>query len=126
MKQKILFVICLLFGLMFINAGLNKFFNYMPMPEEMPEASMKMFGAFMEIGWLFPLLGVFEVVGGLLMIIPRFRALGAVMMVPIMTGILLTQFTTDPSGLAIPIVLAAILIWVIMENREKYLPMIKK
>lgn len=125
MKQKILFFICLLFGLLFINAGLNKFFNYMPMPEEMPEASMKMFAALMEIGWLFPLLGVFEVVGGLLIIIPRFRALGAIVLVPIMTGILLTQITTDPSGLAMPIILAAILTWVILENRQKYLPMIK-
>ena len=125
MKQKILFFICLLFGLLFINAGLNKFFNYMPMPEEMPEASMKMFAAFMEIGWLFPLLGIFEVVGGLLIIIPRLRALGAIVLVPIMTGILLTQITIDPSGLAMPIILAAILTWVILENRQKYLPMIK-
>ena len=41
MKAKILFVLCLLFGLMFINAGLNKFFNYMPMPKDMPENSME-------------------------------------------------------------------------------------
>ena len=47
MKQKILFVLCLLFGLMFINAGLNKFLNYMPVPEEMPEDSMQLFTAMM-------------------------------------------------------------------------------
>ncbi len=33
MKNKILFVVSLLFGLLFINAGLNKFFNYMPVPK---------------------------------------------------------------------------------------------
>lgn len=32
MKQKIITVVSVLFGLMFINAGLNKFFNYMPVP----------------------------------------------------------------------------------------------
>lgn len=32
MKQKSLFAASLIFGLMFINAGLNKFFNYIPLP----------------------------------------------------------------------------------------------
>ena len=49
MKKKILFVLSLLFGLMFINAGLNKFLNYMPPPEDMPEALMNDFQAIMEI-----------------------------------------------------------------------------
>lgn len=42
MKQKILFGVCLLFGLMLINSGFNKFFNYMPMPEDMPESMTKL------------------------------------------------------------------------------------
>jgi uncharacterized membrane protein YphA (DoxX/SURF4 family) len=70
MKQKILFVVCLLFGLMFINAGLDKFFHYMPMPKAMPESMMKVMGAFMTIGWLLPLVGLAEIVGGVLFIIP--------------------------------------------------------
>ena len=41
MKNKILFVVSLLFGLMYINAGLNKFLNYMPMPKDMPEKMLK-------------------------------------------------------------------------------------
>jgi len=39
------FILCLLFGLMFINAGLNKFFNYIPMEKPTPE-QMKLFAAF--------------------------------------------------------------------------------
>lgn len=46
MKKKILFGVSLLFGLMFINAGLNKFFNYMPMPEDLPESMIKVMTAF--------------------------------------------------------------------------------
>ena len=38
MKSIILFVVSLLFGLMKINSGINKFFNYMAMPE-VPEAA---------------------------------------------------------------------------------------
>lgn len=124
MKQKILFVLCLLFGLMFINAGLNKFFNYMPVPEDMPEDSMQMFTAMMQIGWLMPLIAVAEIIGGILFILPKVRALGAVILAPIMTGIMLTHFTIAPEGLTIVLPMLVIYLWVIYENRNKYLPMV--
>lgn len=124
MKQKILFVLCLLFGLMFINAGLNKFFNYMPVPEDMPEDSMQMFTAMMQIGWLMPLIAIVEIIGGILFILPKLRALGAVILAPIMTGIMLTHFTIAPEGLTMVLPLLAIYLWVIYENRNKYLPMV--
>jgi uncharacterized membrane protein YphA (DoxX/SURF4 family) len=124
MKQKILFVVSLLFGLMFVNSGLNKFFNYMPMPDDMPEGMMKMFTGLMAISWLLPLIGVAEIVGGILFIIPRYRALAALIIFPVMVGIILTHVTVAPSGLPIALVLFAILIWVIVENRGKYMPMI--
>jgi putative oxidoreductase len=125
MKKKILFVVCLLFGLMFINSGLNKFFNYMPMPKDMPENMMKIMGAFKEIGWLFPLVAVAEIIGGVLFIINKFRALGAIIIFPVLIGILLTHIIIAPSGLPIALVLLGIELWVIIENRDKYLPMIK-
>ena len=125
MKNKIMFVICLLFGLMFINAGLNKFFNYMPVPDDMPESMMKVFEAFMTIGWLMPLVAVAEIVGGLLFIIPRVRALGAIVIFPVMVGIILTHIYQAPSGLPMALVLLAINLWV-FENRDKYLALIKK
>lgn len=124
MKNKIIFVVSLLFGLMFINAGLNKFFNYMPMPEDIPESTMKIWNAFMEIGWLMPLIGVGEVLGGVLFIIPKTRALGAVVIFPVMIGILLSNMFNDTSGLPMALVLFAINLWIIVENREKYYPMI--
>jgi uncharacterized membrane protein YphA (DoxX/SURF4 family) len=126
MKNTILFILCLLTGLMFINAGLDKFFHYMPMPKEMPEKMVKAGKAFMEIGWLMPLVGAAEILGGLLLIIPRTRALGAVVIVPVLTGILLANISMGPSGLPIVFALIAIILWVIIDNREKYLPMIRK
>jgi uncharacterized membrane protein YphA (DoxX/SURF4 family) len=125
MKRKILFVVSLLFGLMFINAGLNKFFNYMPMPKDLPEGMLKLMGAFMTITWLMPLIGVAEIVGGILFITNKYRALGAIIIFPVMIGILLTNLINDPSGLPISLPLLAINIWVIIENRSKYLPMIR-
>jgi putative oxidoreductase len=125
MKKKILFGFSLLLGLIFINSGLNKFFNYMPMPKDMPEKMMKVMGAFMEIGWLFPLIAVAEFIGGVLFITNKFRALGAIILFPVLVGILLTHILIAPSGLPLALVLWGIELWVIIENREKYLPMIK-
>ncbi|WP_143307516.1 DoxX family membrane protein [Chitinophaga vietnamensis] len=125
MKKKILFVISLLFGLMFINAGLNKFLNYMPVPKDMPESMMKLMGAIMQISWLIPLVGIVEVIGGLLFIFNKTRALGAIVILPVMVGVLLINITAAPSGLPIAGALFLINLWVIFENRAKYLPMVQ-
>ena len=125
MKHKIIFVLSLLTGLLMINAGLNKFLNYIPIPEDLPENMKRVNDAFMEIGWLLPLVGAVEILGGILFIIPKTRALGALVILPIMVGILLTHIIIMPSGLAMAIVLMAINLWVIYENREKYLPILR-
>ncbi len=125
MKNKILLVLSILFGLMFINSGLNKFFNYMPMPEEMPEKMMTSMIAFMQIGWLLPLVAVVEILGGALFMVTKTRALGAIVIFPVMVGILLVHVITDTTGLPIALALLVINLWVIIENRQKYLPMIQ-
>jgi len=120
MRKKVLFVAGLLFGLMFINAGLNKFFNYMPMPEDMPESMLMVMKAFTDIGWLIPLVGIVEIVAGILFIIPKYRALGAIIILPVMIGILLVNIFNAPSGLPIALVLLAINVWAMYEDRHKY------
>lgn len=125
MKSKILFVVSLLFGLMFINAGLNKFFNYMPMPDDMPDNMVKLMAAFTTIVWLMPLVAVVEIIGGILIMIPRFRALEAIMVLPITVGILLTHIFNEPSGLPIALAFFVANIWLLFENREKYMPLMK-
>lgn len=95
------------------------------MPKDMPENMLKVMNAFMEIGWLMPLVAIAEIVGGILIIIPKYRALGAIIIFPVMIGIILTHIVNAPSGLPIAVVLLVINLWVIIENRQKYLPMIK-
>lgn len=124
MKSKILFVVSLLFGLLFINSGLNKFFNYMPMPEDLPENLMKVMEAFTTIGWLMPLVGIVEIIGGILIIPSKFRALGAIIIFPVMIGIVLTHIYNAPSGLPLALVLMAVNIWILIENCERYKPMV--
>lgn len=120
------FILCLLFGLMFINAGLNKFLNYMPAPKMSPE-QMKLFAAFGEITWLMPLTGIVEIIGGLLFIFPKTRALGAIVILPVMVGIIVHVFTMDKStmGMSIAGVLFLINLWIIFDNKEKYKALVK-
>lgn len=116
-------VLCILFALMFINAGLDKFFHYMPRPE-MTAEQMKLMEAFMKISWLMPLIGTIELIGGLLFILPKYRALGAIVILPVMVGIIAHNAIYEPSGLLIAIPFFLINLWIIADNWNKYTPMI--
>lgn len=116
-------ILCVLFGLMFINAGLDKFFHYMPMPKmegEILAAGMAM-GT---IKWLLPLIAVIEILGGLLFAIPKTRALGAIVILPVMVGIVIHNATYMPEGLAIAGPMLLINLWIIFDNWGKYKPMV--
>ncbi len=125
MKQKIWFVIRLLFGLMFINSGLNKLFNYLPVPDDLPADLVRVSAAMAEIAWLMPLVAVVEIAGGLLFIFKRTEALGAIIIFPVMTGILFTHLFYMKAGLPMVILLLAINLFSIICNRRKYLHMVQ-
>lgn len=118
-------IVCILFGAMFVFGGSNKLFHYMPPPKLTPE-QMEVFGAMAKLTWLMPLLGVTETVGGILFAIPRTRALGAIFVFPIMVGIFLHHAVMEPTGLPMAAALMLINIWMIVDNRQKYLPMVSK
>lgn len=124
MKNKVLFVLTILFSLMMVNSGLNKFFNYMPMPELTPEL-MAVFGAFGTIKWILPLVAIAEIAGGILIAIPKYRALGAIVILPVMVGIVVHHATHDLAGIGLGLVLFLINVWVIIENSNKYLSLVK-
>ena len=125
MKKKILNILSAIFGLLLVNGGLNKFLNYMPTPEDLNPELIKDFEALIEISWLMPLIALAELIGGALLIFPRTRALGALIVFPVMVGVLLTHIFVDTSGLPIAIVIWAILLWILFENRDKYFPIIR-
>jgi len=124
MKNKIFTALCILFGLMMINSGFNKFFDYMPMPE-ISEEMMQIMGGFMTIKWIFPLVAIIEIIGGALIAIPKTRALGALVILPVMVGIFVHHLVHDLAGIGIALILFAINIWAIVANWNKYEPIIK-
>ncbi|MGY5851106.1 DoxX family membrane protein [Salegentibacter sp. F14] len=124
MKTKILNMLAALLALILINSGLNKFFNYMPVPEDLPSAIIKDNEALREIAWLIPLIAIAEILGGLLLLFPRTRALGVLVVFPVMVGILLTHIFVAPEGLFLAVFLWAVLLWIIFEYKKKYYPLI--
>lgn len=115
------FIICFLFGLMFINAGLDKFLHYMPVPSLEPELQ-KVDEAFGTIQWLMPLVGSFELIGGILFILPKTRALGALVLFPIMIGIMIHTTYWAPESLLVPSIIFLIELYILYDNRERYKP----
>ncbi|MDR2273202.1 MAG: DoxX family membrane protein [Sphingobacterium sp.] len=113
-------ILCVLFGLLFINAGLDKIFHYMPVPP-MDMDMQKVFQAFATIKWLMPLVAIIELLGGLLFILPKTRTLGALVIFPILIGIFThNMIFYSQVGLIIWAVLFIIWLWVIFENWNKY------
>lgn len=111
-------IVFILFALMFINAGLDKFLHYMPVPEMSPEIQ-KVMGAIGSLKWIMPLTGFIELLSGILVFFPKTRTLGAIMILPVMVGILAHNATFMPEGLIVAGVLFAINIWILVDNSEK-------
>lgn len=125
MKNKIFNVISVLFAMLMINGGLNKFFNYLPVPPDLPIDLVNDNAALAEIEWMMPLTASVELLGGLLILFTKTRALGAIVVFPVVVGIILLHATVAPNELPIALVLAAVLGWMLYEYRDKYLQLIK-
>lgn len=125
MKNKILTVFSAILGLLLINGSLDKFFHYMPTPEDLNPKLIKVFEALTEISWLMPLIALAEIIGGALLIFPKTRALGVLIVLPVMLGVLLTHIFIAPSKIHVAIGIWVILLWILYDNREKYLPIIE-
>ena len=91
MKNKIFTGARILFGLMMANSGLNKFLNYMPIPE-MSESAEALMGALGESIYIFPLVAIVELVAGGLIITKKYNALGAILMMSVTINIFFNTY----------------------------------
>ena len=119
MKNKIFTGARIFFGFMMVNSGLNKFLNYMPIPEmtESAEALMVALGASI---YVFPLVAIVELLAGGLIITKKYNALGAVLMMPVTVNIFLIHTVLNPKGIILSIMLLLINLWILIENKSKF------
>ncbi len=111
-------IVFVLFALMFINAGLDKFLHYMPIPPMSAELQ-KVGEAIGTVKWIIPLTGFIELISGILILLPRTRTLGALMIFPVLIGIIVHNATFMPEGLVISGILFLIEIWILIDNKDK-------
>lgn len=108
-----------LLGLAFFVFGLNGFLGFLPMPPLSGDAGAFM-GALAAAGYMFPLIKGTEVVAGLLLLSNRFSALALVLLAPILVNIVAFHAVFDPAGMALPVVLVALEIFVAWTYRDAY------
>lgn len=126
MKRKMVNILAGLLGLLILNGGLNKLFHYMPIPDDLDPEEIKDMNALNEIVWLMPLIAVAEIFGSVLFIIPRTRALGILILFPVLIGALLSHIFVDLGSLGMILLIWLFIIWMIYENRRKYLSLLRK
>ena len=114
-----------LLGLPFLVFGLDGFLHFVPMPTEpQPEAVMALAGAIAKSGYLFQLIKGTEVVCGALLLSNRFVPLALALLAPVLVNIVAFHAFLAPAGLALPIVLTALAIYLAWTYREVYRPML--
>ena len=118
MNSKVFMVVRILLGLFVLVFGLNKFLDFMPMPEMSAEAGAY-FGALTNAKTM-TLVGIVEVVAGLALILNKYGALMTLILMSVAVNAVLFHATLDPGGIGGAAALLVLNIIVIIGYKDKY------
>jgi len=118
MNSKVFMVVRILLGLFVLAFGLNKFLDFMPMPEMSIDAGAY-FGALTNAKTM-TLVGIVEVVAGLALILNKYGALMALILMSVAVNAVLFHAILDPGGIGGAAVLLVLNIAVIIGYKDKY------
>jgi putative oxidoreductase len=122
--SKIALIARLLLGLIFFVFGLNGFLNFIPMPP-LPEAASAFMMGLGGSGYFFPMLKGVEVICGALLLIGAFVPLALIVLAPIILNIVLFHGFLAPGGLALPIVIGLLEVYLAFFSQQ-YSPIVKQ
>jgi hypothetical protein len=108
-------------GATFAVFGLNGFLQFIPQPPPSGLAAVFL-GGLAASGYMFPLLKATEVIVGLLLLSNRFVPLALTILAPIVVNIVAFHLFLAPAGLALPIVVAALGIYLASTERRIFAP----
>jgi putative oxidoreductase len=112
-------IIRILFGLMLVIFGLNKFLQFMPMPP-MPEAAGEFMGALVKSGYLMIIVAIVEVVAGVLLLVNKYQSLALVIVFPVILNAFLFHLFLDLAGIGGAVIAMAMNIFLFFANKESY------
>ena len=114
----------ILLGVAFLVFGLNGFLGFLPMPPHEGEAGAFL-GALAATGYMFPLIKGTEVLVGLLLLSNRFVPLALVLLAPVMVNIVAFHAVLEPAGVAVPLALAALQLFLVWAYRVRFVDVLK-
>ena len=121
----LLHVARILLGAVFFVFGLDGFLHFIPAPTApIPEGALAFGMAMMKTGYLFQLIKGTELLAGALLLANRFVPLALVLLAPVLVNIVAFHAFLAPSGLAIPIVLVGLEIYLAWRYRGAYRAML--
>jgi uncharacterized membrane protein YphA (DoxX/SURF4 family) len=108
----------ILLGFVFFASGVAGFF--ITPPPDMPEFAH----ALIKTGYLFQFIKIVEISTGLLLLLNRFVPLALAILAPIVINIFAFHLFLDPKGMIIPVVLAALEIYLAWAYRDSFRAML--
>ena len=117
-------IIRILFGLMLVIFGLNKFLQFMPMPP-MPEAAGMFMGALVKSGYLMVVVALVEIVAGVLLLINKYQSLALVIVFPVILNAFLFHLFLDLPGIGGAALAMVMNIFLFFANKESYKSLLK-
>lgn len=118
MNSKVFMVLRILLGIFVLVFGINKFANFMPMPEMSADAGAY-FGALSNSKTLM-LVAIVEIVAGLALIFNKYGALLALILMSVSINAVLFHATLDIGGIGGAAVLLLLNIAVLYGYKDKY------
>lgn len=119
MKSKAIVAARVVLGLIFFVFGLNGFLHFLPQPP-MSGPPAEFAGALAATGYMFPLIKGTEVVSSVLLLGGRFVPLALTALAPVIVNIIAFHLFLAPAGLAIPIVVLALEVFLAWSYRASF------
>jgi uncharacterized membrane protein YphA (DoxX/SURF4 family) len=112
-----------LLGLIFAVFGSNAFLHFIPMPP-MHGPGGDFIGAMYQTGYLY-VVAACEVLGGLILLSGRFIPLGLTLLGPVIVNILCFHIFMDHAGLPLALIVAALALFLLWQNRSAFTGLLK-
>ena len=115
----------LLLGLVFTVFGANFFLKFIPMPPPPPGLAGDYSKVFAASGWMY-VVGALQLLSGLLLLIGRFVPVALTILAAMIFNILTFHILMDLQGLVpIPIIVAALELFLVWRYREAFTPLLR-
>lgn len=119
MNSKAIMILRIVFGILLVIFGANKFYSFMPAPTELPEGVMNYMTALMSTKTMY-LVGAVELAAGLALIFNKYAALLMIILMSVSINAVLFHAALDPGNSIGAVVLLILNIVMLYAYKDKY------